>query len=106
MILNLLFRFASLRIISAGKKVKNLNPTEFFIEKPMILASGTHSFTNYAVGFIEQLDYIFVSDGFEVVKWAECVGREAVEPYIAMPNENMGSDHSSVICDIKLKIKV
>ncbi|GMH57802.1 hypothetical protein TL16_g02780 [Triparma laevis f. inornata] len=84
-----------------SKKVKNLKPREFTIQQPMTLASGIHSFTNYAVGFIEQLDYIYVK-GLKPMGYAECIERSVVEPFTAMPNERMGSDHLSVVCDVSI----
>lgn len=84
-----------------SKKVKNLKPREFTIQQPMTLASGIHSFTNYAVGFIEQLDYIYVK-GLKPMGYAECIERSVMEPFTAMPNERMGSDHLSVVCDVSI----
>ncbi|GMH86334.1 hypothetical protein TrVE_jg7856 [Triparma verrucosa] len=66
------------------------------------LSSGVHSFTNYALDFIEQLDYIFVRGrNIRIVGHAECVGKEEVGDK-AMPNERMGSDHLSVVCDLRI----
>jgi len=65
-------------------------------------------FTNFAKGFIETLDYIFVSTpskkdrfGFRSSKSAPMPSRDLVSQYVAMPNEFMPSDHVAVACDLK-----
>jgi hypothetical protein len=70
----------------------------------------TPEFTNYAVDFAETLDYILASRpscveevGFEVVSSAPVLTKSEMEVYVAMPNENMPSDHVSIACDLKWK---
>jgi mRNA deadenylase 3'-5' endonuclease subunit Ccr4 len=65
-------------------------------------------FTNFAVDFVETLDYIFVSQpstvepfGFIPFQAAPMPRRTDIEPFLGMPNENMPSDHASLICDLK-----
>ena len=74
--------------------------------------SNIPKFTNYVKGFVETLDYIFVSEvsdtdhfGFQPISSAPMPSEDDVKPYIAMPNEFMPSDHVSVICDIQWKVK-
>ncbi len=102
----------------------NLSPTKtpsfrrpsFALPKcfPNLLSgySKIPKFTNYVSGFVETLDYIFVSEvsdtdrlGFQPISSAPMPSEDDVKPYIAMPNEAMPSDHVSVICDIQWKVK-
>ena len=67
------------------------------------------AFTNYAVDFVETLDYIFASStpsslenefiGFESLGEAPMPTEEMVMKYLAMPNELMPSDHVAIVCD-------
>lgn len=65
-------------------------------------------FTNYAVDFIDTLDYILVSEqsskepfGFVPKRSSPMPTEKDITKYIAMPNECMPSDHVSVVCDIE-----
>lgn len=67
------------------------------------------AFTNYAVDFVETLDYVFASSapssleseviGFESFGEAPMPTKEMVVKYVAMPNEVMPSDHVAIVCD-------
>jgi hypothetical protein len=75
------------------------------------LASGCitiPAFTNYAVDFVETLDYVFASTpsrretfGFKPLGEAPMPTEEMVKSFIAMPNEVMPSDHVALICDFE-----
>jgi len=65
-------------------------------------------FTNYAVDFIETLDYIFASKpsdrepyGFLPIGEAPMPSDNLVKEYVAMPNECMPSDHVAIVCDFE-----
>lgn len=65
-------------------------------------------FTNYALGFVETLDYILASEpsktesyGFIQLNSAPMPSEDMVRRYIAMPNEFMPSDHVSIVCDLE-----
>jgi 2',5'-phosphodiesterase len=65
-------------------------------------------FTNYAIDFVDTLDYILASEaseserfGFVPVRSARMPTSEEVEQFVAMPNEFMPSDHVSVVVDFK-----
>ena len=67
-------------------------------------------FTNYAVDFVDTLDYIIASEtselepfGFGQKRSAPMPVAEDVTKYVAMPNEVMPSDHVSVVCDLEWK---
>ncbi len=76
-----------------------------------VLASGCLSipkFTNYAVDFVETLDYCFASlpsqsetFGFQPIGEAPMLTEEMVKDYVAMPNASMPSDHLAVVCDFE-----
>ncbi len=66
------------------------------------------SFTNFAVDFIDCLDYVLASEasdsepfGFKQKRSAPMPAHEDIIEYIAMPNEVMPSDHVSVVCDLQ-----
>lgn len=63
---------------------------------------------NFAVDFVETLDYVLASEtskneryGFKPRKAAPMPNADEIERYIAMPNEFMPSDHVSVVCDLE-----
>ena len=63
-------------------------------------------FTNYAIDFAETLDYIFVSQpsdqepiGLSLDRAAPMPDTTLMNEYGAMPNENMPSDHFSIVSD-------
>lgn len=58
-------------------------------------------FTHYIEGFVCTLDYILMTNNFEVEKTGATPTRDDVEKYIAMPNERMPSDHVSLVCDLR-----
>ena len=65
-------------------------------------------FTNFAVDFVETLDYVLASEtseheryGFRPKKAAPMPNAEEISRYVAMPNEFMPSDHVSVVCDLE-----
>jgi len=67
-------------------------------------------FTNYAVDFIDTLDYILASEPDEMGNHGLIPKRSArmptadeVKQFIAMPNEFMPSDHVSIVCDFEWK---
>jgi len=67
-------------------------------------------FTNYALGFIETLDYVLASKpsrtesyGFCQLSSAPMPSEDMVGHYVAMPNEFMPSDHVSIVCDLEWK---
>lgn len=67
-------------------------------------------FTNYAVDFIDTLDYVLASEssedepfGFKQIRSAPMPTEEDVKKYVAMPNECMPSDHVAIICDLEWK---
>lgn len=76
-----------------------------------ILASGcleVPQFTNFAVDFIETLDYVFASVpserepfGFSPRGEAPMLTEEMAKKYTAMPNKFMPSDHVAVVCDFE-----
>ena len=76
-----------------------------------ILVSGclnVPKFTNYAVDFVETLDYIFASKpsdrepfGFRPKGEAPMLTEDMVKKYVAMPNEAMPSDHVAIVCDFE-----
>ena len=66
------------------------------------------AFTNYAVDFVETLDYMFVSEpsvrepfGFKPLGEAPMPAEEMVKSLVAMPNELMPSDHVAIVCDFE-----
>lgn len=76
-----------------------------------VLVSGCKEvpqFTNYAVDFIETLDYVFASVpserepfGFKPKGEAPMLSEEMVKEHVAMPNAVMPSDHVAVVCDFE-----
>lgn len=65
-------------------------------------------FTNYAVDFVDTLDYVLASEvsenelyGFVPVRSARMPTSEEIKQFIAMPNEFMPSDHVSVVADFQ-----
>ncbi|KAL3807569.1 hypothetical protein ACHAXA_000694 [Cyclostephanos tholiformis] len=58
-------------------------------------------FTHYIEAFSGTLDYILVTNNFEVEKTGATPTRDLVKKFIAMPNEFMPSDHVSLVCDLK-----
>ena len=65
-------------------------------------------FTNFAVDFVETLDYVLASEaseheryGFRPKKAAPMPNADEISRYVAMPNEFMPSDHVSVVCDLE-----
>jgi len=60
-------------------------------------------FTHYIEMFVCTLDYILVTNNFELDKSGATPKREDIEKYIAMPNECMPSDHVSLVADLKWK---
>jgi len=60
-------------------------------------------FTHYIEAFVCTLDYILVTNNFELDKSGATPKREDIEKYIAMPNESMPSDHVSLVADLKWK---
>ncbi|OEU14594.1 Exo_endo_phos-domain-containing protein [Fragilariopsis cylindrus CCMP1102] len=90
------------------------SPLPPFIQLPgsfPILQSGCKEmpkFTNYAPGFVDTLDYVFGSQasknerfGFQPKRSAPMPSIKDVEPFFAMPNEVMPSDHVSIVCDFE-----
>jgi len=68
-------------------------------------------FTNYAVDFIDTLDYILASEasesepfGFRRKVSAPMPTEEMITKYVAMPNECMPSDHVAIACDLEWDI--
>jgi hypothetical protein len=66
------------------------------------------AFTNYAVDFVETLDYIFASEpsreekfGFRPLGHAPMPSEEMVKNLVAMPNKLMPSDHVAIVCDFE-----
>ena len=71
------------------------------------------AFTNYAVDFVETLDYIFASTpsgrekfGFKPLGEAPMPTEEMVKSFVAMPNEVMPSDHVAVVCDFEWAVAI
>jgi len=60
-------------------------------------------FTHFIEAFVCTLDYILVTNNFELDKSGATPKREDIEKYIAMPNEVMPSDHVSLVADLKWK---
>jgi mRNA deadenylase 3'-5' endonuclease subunit Ccr4 len=65
-------------------------------------------FTNFATDFSETLDYILVSEpslddrfGLLPYRAAPMPSAAFVKQFLAMPNENMPSDHVSLVCDLE-----
>ncbi len=58
-------------------------------------------FTHYIEAFSGTLDYILITNNFEVEKTGATPTRDVVKKYVAMPNECMPSDHVSLVCDLK-----
>ena len=97
---------------SSNETIDTISPPA--IELPSsfpILASGcleVPQFTNYAVDFVETLDYVFASKpserepfGFQPKGEAPMLTEDMVKKYVAMPNEAMPSDHVAVVCDFE-----
>jgi len=68
-------------------------------------------FTNYAIDFIDTLDYVLASEpnaeeifGFKKKKSAPMPDESEIKRFVAMPNEFMPSDHVSVVCDLEWKV--
>lgn len=66
------------------------------------------AFTNYAVDFIETLDFVFASEpsaketyGFRPLGEAPMPTEDMVKSLVAMPNELMPSDHVAIVCDFE-----
>ena len=60
-------------------------------------------FSHYIEAFVCTLDYILVTNNFELDKSGATPKREDIDKYIAMPNEVMPSDHVSLVADLKWK---
>lgn len=58
-------------------------------------------FTHFVETFAGTLDYILMTENFEVVKSGPTPTREDMQKFVAMPNECMPSDHVSLVCDVK-----
>ena len=65
-------------------------------------------FTNFAVDFVDTLDYILASGsskdekyGFVPKQSARMPTEEDVKQFVAMPNQFMPSDHVSVVADFE-----
>eukprot|EP00924_Labyrinthula_sp_SR-Ha-C_P012285 snap_masked-scaffold_10-processed-gene-2.13-mRNA-1 protein AED:0.44 eAED:0.44 QI:0/-1/0/1/-1/1/1/0/535 len=81
------------------KHLESKSSIELTINKVLKSAAGFPEFTNYANDFVETLDYIFVTDGIEVVDVAECPKREEGQP---IPHETAFSDHISILADFNI----
>ena len=64
-------------------------------------AGNPPEFTHHVGDFVCTLDYVLVSDGFDVERTASTPSRDAVEVYTTMPNEVMPSDHFSLVADLR-----
>jgi mRNA deadenylase 3'-5' endonuclease subunit Ccr4 len=69
-------------------------------------------FTNFAVDFVDTLDYILASElskgetyGFSLTKSACMPTLDDVKKFVAMPNEFMPSDHVSLVADFAWRTK-
>ena len=71
--------------------------------KLMSAYSTPPEFTHFVEAFAGTLDYILMTENFEVVKSGPTPTREDVQKHVAMPNECMPSDHVSLVCDVKWK---
>ena len=98
--------------------VSNIGPSSTICTPAILLPScfpnlvygclNVPCFTNYAVDFVETLDYVFASTpsyqepfGFRPKGEAPMPSAEMVKQYVAMPNEVMPSDHVAVVCDFE-----
>mmetsp|Transcript_11160 Transcript_11160/g.20892 ORF Transcript_11160/g.20892 Transcript_11160/m.20892 type:complete len:865 (-) Transcript_11160:2888-5482(-) len=66
------------------------------------------AFTNYAVDFVDTLDYVLASKvsehdiyGFVPIRSAMMPTFEEIKRFVAMPNEFMPSDHVSIVADFQ-----
>jgi mRNA deadenylase, exonuclease subunit and related nucleases len=91
-------------------------PTLILPEAFPRLVSGCEEmpeFTNYAVDFVDTLDYVLASQvsdhelyGFVPVRSARMPTSEEIKQFIAMPNEFMPSDHVSVVADFQYQSRL
>lgn len=91
-------------------------PTLILPEAFPCLVSGCEEmpeFTNYAVDFVDTLDYVLASQvsdhelyGFVPVRSARMPTSEEIKQFIAMPNEFMPSDHVSVVTDFQYQSRL
>ncbi len=58
-------------------------------------------FTHFVEAYAGTLDYILMTENFEVIKSGPTPTREDVQKFVAMPNQCMPSDHVSLVCDVK-----
>ena len=100
---------------NAVENVKKVNkptgPPLFLPDEFPQLISGCEimpEFTNFAVDFVDTLDYILASEqktgeayGFIPTKSARMPTSDDVKQFVAMPNKHMPSDHVSVVADFE-----
>ena len=66
--------------------------------------TGYPKFTNFVVGFVECLDYIFGQpEHFQVEQVFPCMSEETAKIYTALPSVVSPSDHIAIGCDLRLK---
>ncbi|XP_065316617.1 2',5'-phosphodiesterase 12-like [Gordionus sp. m RMFG-2023] len=66
-------------------------------------ACGQPEYTNFVPGFQKCIDYVFVEKKkFEIEQIIPFPSRKDIEKYTALPNEELGSDHLALVCDVKI----
>lgn len=71
---------------------------------PLLSACGYPAFTNYVAAYKDCLDYILVdSSALDVVRSAPLPSEEVLQEFVALPSKVFGSDHVSLVADVKFK---
>lgn len=73
-------------------------------QQPFAMASAYEKpkFTNYTVGFVDCLDYIFYEKNkLEIESVVPLPSEEDINKHIALPNAIAPSDHLALVCDFK-----
>lgn len=82
-----------------GEHIEGLSLEQPF---PFASACGTPEFTNFTVGFVGCLDYIFYqTDHLAVEQVIPMPSKEEVTLYTAIPNVVFPSDHLALVADLK-----
>ena len=109
------FKYEEEKFKNAEEHVNTVNkptapPLVLPAEFPQLISGCEEmpEFTNFAVDFVDTLDYILASEqspgeayGFLPTKSARMPTSEDVKQFIAMPNKHMPSDHVSVVADFE-----
>ncbi|GLH16403.1 Protein angel [Gryllus bimaculatus] len=86
---------------NAQEAIKNISLSHSFLLES---ACGTPEYTNFTVGFVGCLDYIFYQcDSMSVSQVIPFPLEEEVKEHTALPSVLFPSDHIALICDLKLE---